>query len=403
MEFYRAFFLAALKKRRRPDPVDELHMRPATVTLSPEGRHVATTDTFREVADHAITALMDQPAGDGLHALTVAVESLGLVEPGEPYRPVQAASVPALHRTRRQTADVIASMPLISSAPPPAGQLDLPIFDGLWKHGAPSWLLWLFDQGGGRSLAQGRGAPWPLRLFVAALVHLRIEGRDGFPHSLPFTAAQVAAWLHPDGWRNRRRDWQRFRQALDALGSIRVPFEVPHRDGGTQTSLVALVHATAIPHDWHNGTTAVGFTVRVPPIAGRGITIDWPRLTRYGAESAALYRGYLSIMAVLDRTARRGVPTPRKIGRPVGSTKGRIVRSATELVAHPLADRVPTLTDGDLAALFGFDPRDRFRRRDARRALERLVADGVCSVEWIPGGCFRLFGRERSLTDPRRP
>ena len=61
---------------------------------------------------------------------------------------------------------------------PEGGQLllDLP---ELTPKGSASWLLDLFDRVGEKTMRQGRGAPWDMRLFVGAMLHLPIAKRDG--------------------------------------------------------------------------------------------------------------------------------------------------------------------------------------------------------------------------------
>lgn len=96
---------------------------------------------------------------------------------------------------------------------PEGGQLllDLP---ELTPKGLASWLLDLFNRASGQSIRQGRGAPWDMRLFVGALLHLPIAQRDGQWHPLSLPTEEIIGWLYPDGWHNQRRDWQRL---LDAL------------------------------------------------------------------------------------------------------------------------------------------------------------------------------------------
>ena len=314
-----------------------------------------------------------------------------------PFRPVNRASLPRIHRAGDE--DAVSLPAFVGSGPsvpvdrgeayrPPY----LPGFEPA-AEGCPSWLLALYDRAGGESMAQGRGAPWDLRLFVAALCAVPIDQRTGDARPMPFGIGEVIAWLHPDGWRNRRRDWDRLPAALNRLGSLRVP--IGNYD-------VALVHALAVPRRW-DPAEIVTLQVRVPATAAAGIRLDWDRLRRYGAESAAVYRAYLSVCAAMDRSAYHGAPLVRQIGAPVldaaGTLKrgrrGRLVRDRDNLVRNPKADLAPVWTDADAARFLGFDASDRFRRRDARRALERLEADGAAVVERLTGGRFRLFGPER--------
>ena len=130
--------------------------------------------------------------------------------------------------------------------------------------------------------------------------------------------------------------------------------------------------------------------------------IDWPRLCQYGTESASLYRAYLSVCSVLDHSARRGHPITRQIAAPVLGVDGKptrrrgggIVRDPDVLIPNPAARYVPMLSDHDTARFVGFDAASKQRRHDARRALERLEADGVIKVDPAGGGRFRIFAPE---------
>ena len=272
----------------------------------------------------------------------------------------------------------------------PVPQLTLPGFEPA-VGGCPSWLLWLYDQAGGESLAQGRGAPWALRLFVGVLLHVSVRDRDGSWRSLRFETDEVVCWLHPRGWSNRRRDWARLPDALEAMKQIAY---VPVPGIGS----VALLFPSVIPR--LSSDPLVEFTVRIPSSAARGARIDWRRLCRYGADSAALYRAYLSVCATMDGVAFKGAPITRRIGAPVLNSDGQprrrqggaIVRRSDDSIPHPRAAMAPVWTDEDAARFIGWDPTNRFRRRDARGALERLSHDRVIDLERLGDGRFRLFG-----------
>ena len=226
------------------------------------------------------------------------------------------------------------------------------------------------------------------------MLHLGIPNRDGEWHRLQLPLAEVVSWLHPDGWANRRRDWDKLPAALLSIDRLRVP--VP--DYG----LIRLCDASVIPESPHH--PGVEFTIRLPCSAAAGARIDWPRLCQYGKDSAALYRAYLSVCSVLDNSAHKGRPITRQIAAPVigpdGKRKRRkggvIVRDPDTLIDNPRARYVKRLTDHDAARFIGFDPTSKQLRRNARRALERLAGDGVIELEPAGRGQFRIFG-------PRKP
>ena len=353
----------------------------------------------RPLADVVIEWLRDTPAGGlGVSALSVVVEAVGLGEAVDAYRPVNRGNLPVLDRAAGP--GEVRDLPYLRADDEPY----MPGLDPGAGSGCPSWLLAAFDAGGGASLSQGRGASWVLRLWIAALLHVPIGKRNGRPVMLTFPVRDVAAWLHPDGWRNRRRDWDRLPAALAGLGSLRVPIEVlATAAGDREFRPVALVSCPAVPAAWRDGAALVSFDVRVPAPAAHGSRIDWRALCRYGADSAALYRAFLAVSAVLHRTAYRGAPVTRQIGAPILRSNGKPkrrkggapVRDPGVLVEHPHVGKAPAWSDGDAARFLGFDPTDRRRRHDARRAIERLAADGVIDLQRDGSGRFRLFGPAR--------
>ena len=311
----------------------------------------------------------------------------------EPFSPRRRGSLPRLAFIDRDPVFLGSDFPVDVEAPTePFGQLSLPGF-GAVVTGCTSWLLWLFDRGGG-SIAQGRGAPWDMRLWVYAILHLGVEDRDGLWHTLRFPTEEVIGWLHPNGWANKRRDWKNLPKALndlrDSLSYVPVP--------GLGT--VAMLFPSVIPDD--PSDPLVEFTIRVPPAAAHGDRIDWPLLVAYGAESTRLFRAYLAVTPWLGQSARRGHPITRQIAPPVLGAdgkplrkKGRIVRSDTKRIPNHVSRYVSTrLTESDLARMIGFDPTDRRRRHDARSAFERMDDDGVIDL-LRDGKRFGIFGATR--------
>ena len=366
---------------------------------------------FEEVCAHDleahhrlfVAAVAAKPDEGIRHPLAEWIRQWLKQRPSAPYVPKVRASLARLHRITER----LPGFPSHLAAPVTGtGQGYLPGI-GAVVAGCPSWLLWLFDAAGGESMAQGRGAPWPMRLFVGALLHLAIAERDGEWHTLRFpvfdvqddagrvTVPGVTSWLHPGGWQNRRRDWLRFPAALDAMRAKLAYVPVPGLGD------VAMMIPSVIPRAASD--PIVEFTIRVPKSAKHGARLNWPRLCAYGTESAALYRAYLSVSAFLDNSASRGHPQTRLIrpaledaaGNPRRGKGGRIIR-AGELVENETAPRYsPFLTDSDLARMIGFDGNNRFRRRDARKAFERLDDDGV--VDLVPErDGFRLYGPRAS-------
>ena len=341
-------------------------------------------------------------AGGGLTALAVGIEAGGMrPAAADPYRPRPRASLPRLHRVTVADARALAAAPETlpgfgdsDGAAAPDHQAALPGFETAPAAGCPSWILWLWAAGGGPAMTRGHGAPASLRLFVGALLHLRVSDRDGEWRTLRFPVAEVERWLHPGGWTNRRRDWHNFPAALKGMQRVTVPL--------AGVGEVTLVSPTVTPTD--PSDPLVEFTVRLPAAAASGARLDWRRLCEYGADSAPAYRAYLAATAAMDRAAYHGAPATKQIGapimdghaRPVRGRGGRIRRRSDLLVPHPAARMVPRWSDADAARFVGFDPADRRRRRDARLALERLAADGVLDLERCADGRFALFAPRRA-------
>ena len=314
----------------------------------------------------------------------------------KPFSPRRRGSLPRLSAMDRDPVFLGSGFPVEIDAPTePFGQLSLPGFaDTAVVAGCTSWLLWLFDRAGG-SITQGRGAPWDMRLWVYAILHLEVGDRDGLWHTLRFSTEEVIGWLHPTGWTNQRRDWENLPTALNTMRE-RLSY-VPILGLGKVAMLFPSVIPSVPSHP------LIEFTIRVPPAAARGDRIDWPLLIAYGAESTRLFRAYLAVTAWLGRSASSGHPITRQIaapvfgpnGKPRRHEDGRIVRSGTRRIPNSAARYTgPDLTEHDLARMIGFDETERRRRHDARFAFERMDDDGVIDLQ-RSGSRFTIFGPTR--------
>ena len=317
--------------------------------------------------------------------------------PAEPFALTKRASLPRIHQI---TTDEVRRLPELPGHDHEEQSTPLPGFE-TETTACPSWLLWLYDQAGGKTMSAGGRAPWELHLFVGPMLHLSIADRDWqwrtlrFPQLIRHEAdwpipgtPSIERWLFPDGWANLRRDWHKLPEALHRLDRLgRIPI------AGYS---VRIVSASAIPLTRDMPT--VEFSIRIPSAAATGARIDWQLLCQYGKKSAALYRAYLSACAYFDRSAHHGHPVTAEIGAPVLLPDGRrkrlrggaIVRSA-DRVPNPAARYVRALSLADLTRMIGLDPTNRYRRRDAREAFERLHADGAIDLHH-QGTEFYLFG-----------
>ena len=313
--------------------------------------------------------------------------------PAEPFWPRQRGNIPRLDRTD-QVRGLSRGFPAtIPNAPLPSnGQLEFDLAEFKPQlGGCPAWLVHVFRHVGATSGSQGGGASWPLRLLIGAVLHFRIDDRDGHWRTLRLPPPYVASWLHPGGWANRRRDWDNFPEALRAMNRDLSFLQI---EGLGE---VAMVLATIIPK--HLDDPFVEFTLRVQAAAAHGDRLDWPTLCRYGQQSALLYRCYLVAMSILGHSARNGHPITREIGaevlgpdgRPARRKGGQLIRSETEFVRNPLGRFVGQLTFDNLTLMVGYDPARRYQRKRTRDAFYQLEADGVIEVEET-GKAVRLFG-----------
>lgn len=295
-------------------------------------------------------------------------------KPVEPYRPRPRAVLANWNAAGDKDRFLLqARQPMPVSE---GGQLllDLP---ELTPKGSASWLLDLFDRVGGKTMRQGRGAPWDMRLFVGAMLHLPIAKRDGQWHTLSLPTKEVIHWLHPDGWHNQGRDWQRLPDALFRMNRELGFVEI---EG---LGYVQAVGATIIPKKLSD--PVVEFTVRIPKTAAYGARLNWQRLCQYGQVSAVLYRAYLAAVDFMHLSAEQG----KAIEQAVKGEDGK-------LQPNPSARYVRGLTKGELTEMIGLDLGKRDNPRRAIAAFERLADDEVIDLE-RDGSLFRIFGSAKSF------
>ena len=168
-----------------------------------------------------------------------------------------------------------------------------------------------------------------MRLFVGALLHLPIAQRDGQWHTLSLPVEEVIRWLHPDGWHNQGRDWQRLPDALFRMNRELGFVEI---EG---LGYVQVVGATIVPKKQTD--PVVEFTARIPKTAAYGARLDWQRLCQYGQVSAVLYRAYLAAVDFMHLSAEQG----KAIEQAVKGEDGK-------LQPNPSARYVRGLTKGEL-------------------------------------------------------
>lgn len=312
--------------------------------------------------------------------------------PVDPFRPQIRAVLPNFKKTDNNARFLLKARQPVPVSTGEQMLLDLP---ELTPQGCASWLLRLFDRAGGQSMRQGRGAPWDMRLFIGAMLHLPIAKRDNQWHNLRLPTEEVVSWLHPNGWTNRARDWSSFPEALFCMNKELGVVEI---EG---LGYVQIIGATVIPKMPND--PMVEFIVRIPKTAAHGARLDWPRLCKYGLTSAVLYRAYLASMEFMHLSAHKGQPITQVIGKPlIGSDGkplrrkgGQVKRSETETIPNPATRYVRGLTEGELTAMIGLNPRERYHRQRTRAAFDTLHKDGVINLKKEGHGrrtVWRIFG-----------
>ena len=311
-----------------------------------------------------------------------------------PFEPAMIGSIPRINRI---DSDGIEDLPTFDNHTTGRddGQLDmLPPLGGYDKN-AVSWLLRLFNEVGGKVMRKGKGAPYELRLFIGALLHLHVANRDGCIWHLDIPTDKVVEWLHPNGWSNRRRDWDRLPEALMA---IRNRLNAVSIEG---VGSVQLMTVSVIPQ--RSSDPLVRFTLMVPFQAAKGVPINWPLLCEYGTQNAPTYCAYLSASVAMDESARMGRPLTQFIGAPVlnqhGEPKrrrrgGTIIRHKDLFVPNPVAKMVRRYTTDDLTRMAGMKPMNRNHRRSAMDAFYKLHDDGVIDLK-KDGNYWHIFGPRR--------
>ena len=256
------------------------------------------------------------------------------------------------------------------------------------------WVTDLYTTAGGINNSRGRGATWDEALFVGALLHLRVDDRNGRPRQIAVKARDLESWLFPSGrMPHPGRDWHKLPEALQRVDQMRILLPAV-------SAYVRVVAIDSIPSD-RDGY--VSFRLVIPSGSALGPRIDWPTLVRYRSRSGPSYRAYLASQVILDRTARNGRPVTRLIparvlgpdDKPVwyqdsaGTRRPRRSWGAgTE--PHPLAHTVSSYTARDLAAIIAIGETGR-----AVKAFRQLHDDGI--IELVQEGhgrshTFRIYG-----------
>ena len=218
------------------------------------------------------------------------------------------------------------------------------------------------------------GMPYSFSLVLGVLVHTPIANRTGDVTVLePMGIDEIISWLHPgpQRWANRARDWAKLDAAFEEMPSYRV---------ATAGYRWWVALGEGLPEAYCPDAQVI-FRSRVPASAAKGTRIDWQVLLNLRS-NATMTRAYLSVMALLDRSARSGHPITR------------LIRKGGRLVDNPARRLAPLLPPQDEARFIGMADTKK-NRFDARRALSALHKMNIIEV------VEERFGKRIYGPDPR--
>ena len=218
-------------------------------------------------------------------------------------------------------------------------------------------LLELVDAHGVPTMAQGRGAPLELAVYVAACIMTPYKARTGRARIVT-TVRELRTFLFGDRWQpgatgGRPGDWERVRSA--ALGTDRLWLPL---DNGDLWRAVAVRKLPGPEVESGLLDRQVIFDVELPPGSSDGPPIDRPELSRLRRESGPRFRAFLATHSLAWRPGLTRVPHP-------GNRRIRV------WTGNP--DKYPVLTAEDRRRLaFGAADQKHRTRAEQDAAWERL-------------------------------
>ena len=189
---------------------------------------------------------------------------------------------------------------------PEPGQLAL--FPGTDGPRVP--LLELVDAHGVPTMAQGRGAPLELAVYVGACVLTPFEARARRARFVTSVRELKTFLFGPGQWRpgptgGREGDWERTRNAALHASNLWLP--------DSQGNVWRAVTVRKIPPAGYHPSyldREVTFDVELPPGSSDGPPINRPELSRLWRESGPRFRAYLAAHSVAWRPGLTRVPHP---------------------------------------------------------------------------------------------
>ena len=246
---------------------------------------------------------------------------------------------------------------------PPRRQLTLPNMVPAERDMiAPAAWLQVFDRLGGNYMAQGRGVPVELRLFVEALAWAPPAARRGILAEVDLTVRDLVRAIWPNGWR-RGEDLPKLVRGIDRISAFGVLSDGRFRWRPLWFQLSPDLGAGL--------DDPVRLYVQLPAVSGAGAGARFNRetLRRLGLRSAPAYRLYLALIEQWDRKLRRGLhPYRRKTDDAPMPLPGFSPAERRRLIFGP------DETAGSASTL-------RSRRAAAERAFQDLVTDAVIDLQ----------------------
>ena len=304
-----------------PDRLAERWADPSSGRVPRDAMTLATWLSAELSTGRSVTLRAEMVTLDplGVHAAWVEARGKGYRGP-HPYAPIADAwadrepSVPACTRpdpllpavlveVGEDEADRLAFGGLVPVERP----AQLPLFPDVEADGPRVALLEMADRSGVQTMAQGRGAPLPLRLAVAMLLATPYDRRREVARVV-VTVRQLRAFLFDDRFRSygdsRPGDWDRTRDALRTLARCAIPTD-PR--GGAWFPF-RLCHLPG--RDAELGDLLV-MDVEAPPGSRAGPVVDREAVARLGRVSGPGLRAFLAVHTVQWVPGRTQRPVPR--------------------------------------------------------------------------------------------
>ena len=221
------------------------------------------------------------------------------------------------------------------------------------QRSQPALPLNLYDMSGGPSNSRGRGAPLALRLWIEAILAIRLDDRGRGHVVLRIAQRDLLLKIYPRGIPDRRYYWPRLYRALESLNTAKVPWYDPKTGKGGDWVPVIVRNFPRGPGTLDD---EVVIDVRLPPGIGPGPVVS-PRLGFWGLDSAPAYRGLLNMAFMWFQPGKTRTP----------------VRGKKHWIQSPDPTRYERVTDSLMIQTFYPTSSQKARRVLAKRAQEVLA------------------------------